>query len=89
MKSEDSENSLGISYDGDVEFRIRQVGYLGEFTHWEGDLVVKGEVFCEVTAPTFWGVHDELSEYIFEQTIKVDNPVLDHNWFKRDANDRS
>jgi hypothetical protein len=77
-----------IQYDGDVSFNIRQVHYMGEFSHWEGELVVKGETLCEATAPTFWGVSDILTEYIFEQTIKDDHPVLDHNWFKMDANDK-
>ncbi len=77
-----------IQYDGDVSFNIRQVHYMGEFSHWEGELVVKGETFCEGTAPTFWGVSDILTEYIFEQTVKDDLPVLDHNWFKMDANSR-
>ena len=77
-----------IQYDGDVSFNIRQVHYMGEFSHWEGELVVKGETFCEATAPTFWGVSDILTEYIFEQTVKDDLPVLDHNWFKMDANDK-
>lgn len=78
-----------IEYDGDVEFRIRQVKYMGEFSHWEGELVVKGEVYCEGTAPTFWGVYDILTEYVFEDTVKMDHPTLDHNWFKMDANDRN
>lgn len=77
-----------IEYDGDVEFRIRQVRHMGEFSHWEGELLIKGEVYCEATAPTFWGVNDILTDYIFEQTIKVDYPALDHNWFKMDANDK-
>ena len=77
-----------IQYDGDVSFNIRQVHYMGEFSHWEGELVVKGETFCEATAPTFWGVSDILTEYIFEQTVKDDLPVLYHNWFKMDANDK-
>lgn len=77
-----------ITYDGDVEFKIRQVHYMGEFSHWEGELIVKGETLCEGTAPTFWGVSDILTEYIFEQTVKDDLPVLDHNWFKMDANDK-
>lgn len=76
------------TYDGDVEFRIRQVHFMGKFSHWEGELVVKGETYCEVTGPTFWGIHDILTEYIFEDTVKYDHPVLDHNWFKMDANDK-
>lgn len=74
--------------DGDVEIKIRQVLYDGKFSHWEGELVVKGTTYCEGTAPTFWRVHDLLTEYIFEQTVKHDHPVLDHNWFKKDANDK-
>ena len=77
-----------VHYDGDVSFNIRQVYWDGEFSHWEGELIVKGEVYCEGTAPTFWGVSDMLTEYIFEQTVKDDLPILDHNWFKMDANDR-
>ena len=77
-----------ITYDGDVEFKIRKVHYMGEFSHWEGELVVKGETLCEGTAPTFWGVSDILTEYIFDQTVKHDHPVLDHNWFKMDANNK-
>jgi hypothetical protein len=77
-----------VHYDGDVSFNIRQVHWDGKFSHWEGELIVKGEVYCEGTAPTFWGVSDMLTEYIFEQTVKDDLPVLDHNWFKMDANDR-
>ena len=76
-----------VHYDGDVSFNIRQVHWDGEFSHWEGELIVKGEVYCEGTAPTFWGVSDILTEYIFEQTVKDDYPALDHNWFKMDAND--
>lgn len=74
--------------DGDVEIKIRQVLSDGKFSHWEGELVVKGITYCEGTAPTFWGVHDLLTEFIFEQTVKHDHPVLDHNWFKKDANDK-
>jgi hypothetical protein len=77
-----------ITYNGDVEMKIRQVHYMGEFTGWEGELLVKGHTYCEGTAPTFWGVHDLLTEYIWEQTVKDDHPVLDHNWFTKDANDR-
>jgi len=77
-----------VHYDGDVSFNIRQVHWDGKFSHWEGELIVKGEVYCEGTAPTFWGVSDMLTEYIFEQTVKDDLPILDHNWFKMDANDR-
>jgi hypothetical protein len=76
-----------VHYDGDVSFNIRQVHWDGKFSHWEGELIVRGEVYCEGTAPTFWGVSDILTEYIFEQTVKDDYPALDHNWFKMDAND--
>jgi len=82
------DNLPKVHYDGDVSFNIRQVHYDEEFSCWEGELTVKGETYCEATAPTFWGVSDILTEYIFEQTIKDDHPVLDHNWFKMDANDR-
>lgn len=81
------DNLPTLHYDGDVEFKIRQVMFDGEFSHWEGELLVKNEVFCECTAPTFWAVHDILTDYIFEETIKKDHPTLDHNWFKMDAND--
>jgi hypothetical protein len=77
-----------LHFDGDVSFNIRQVYFDKNFSHWEGELIVKGETHCEATAPTFWGVSDILTEYIFEQTIKDDHPALDHNWFKMDANDR-
>jgi hypothetical protein len=77
-----------LHFDGDVSFNIRQVYFDKSFSHWEGELIVKGEIFCEATAPTFWGVSDILTEYIFEQTVKDDHPALDHNWFKMDANDR-
>lgn len=76
-----------ITYDGDVCFNIRQVHFMGDFSHWEGELIVKGEVFCEGTAPTFWGVHDILTEYVFDEVVKNDHPTLDHNWFKKDGND--
>jgi hypothetical protein len=75
-----------LHYDGDVSFNIRQVLFNGGFSHWEGELTVKGEVFCEVTGPNFWAVQDLLSEYIFDDTIKSDHPELDHNWFKMDSN---
>lgn len=75
-----------VQYDGDVSFNFRQVHFEGSFSHWEGELVVKGEVMCEATGPNIWAVHDELTDYVFEQTVKVDNPVLDHNWFKEDSN---
>ena len=77
-----------LHFDGDVSFNIRQVYFDTNFSHWEGELVVKGETYCEATAPTFWGVSDILTEYIFEQTVKDDHPALDHNWFKMDANDK-
>jgi hypothetical protein len=77
-----------LHFDGDVSFNIRQVHFDTVFSHWEGELIVKGETHCEATAPTFWGVSDILTEYIFEQTVKDDHPALDHNWFKMDANDR-
>jgi hypothetical protein len=77
-----------LHFDGDVSFNIRQVHWDEKFSHWEGELIVKGETYIEATAPTFWGVSDMLTEYIFEQTVKDDLPVLDHNWFKMDANDR-
>ena len=76
--------------NGEVEFKIRQrVWEIDEdrFT-WEGELIVDGEVYLEGTAPTFYGVLDMMTEYIWEQTVKEDHPVLDHNWFKLDANDR-
>lgn len=77
--------------DGEVVFKIRQrVWEVNEdMFNWEGELEVDGEVVCEATAPTFWGVSDILNEYIWEQTVKDDYPVLDHNWFKMDANDRN
>lgn len=78
-----------ISRDGDVTFSVRQVHFDGSFTHWEAELTVKGQVYCEATGPTFWQVMDCLTEYVFDETVKMDLPALDHNWFKMDSNDRS
>lgn len=76
--------------NGEVVFKIRQRVWedAPDMFTWEGELEIDGEVYCEGTAPTFWGVHDILTEYIWEQTVKDDHPVFDHNWFKKDANDR-
>ncbi len=72
----------------EAKFIVRPVMYNGEFSHWESEFTFQGEVYCEGTAPTFWGAFDLLTDYVFEQTFKDDHPTLDHNWFKRDANDR-
>ena len=78
-----------ITSDGDVQITIRQMHYMGEFSNWEGELVVKGEEVCAGMGPTFYGVLDLLTEYIWEQRSVEEHPVLDIEWFGKDSNAKS
>jgi hypothetical protein len=74
-------------YKGEVNLRIYQVEFDGEFSHWEYELSVGGHVVSEGTSPTFFGCMDF---DIFWQDIDH-NPedLLDMKYFEMDANKRN
>lgn len=50
-----------MSYEplkGEFVLKVRQVEMDGEFWGWESELSINGEVFSEITSPTFWGCVD-------------------------------
>lgn len=68
----------------EVVITIRQVHFENEPSHWEGELDVQGDRVCEATGPTYWGVLDVFCDYLTDEQA-----VIDHNWFKFDANNRT
>lgn len=68
-----------------INLTVRKVYFVGEFSHWEGELTYKDShseaVYVEVTGSNCLGVLDKLAEYL------VDNDsAIDKDWLDEDAN---
>lgn len=74
-------------YKGEVNLRIYQKEFDGEFSHWEWELSIDGHILSEGTSPNFWGCWDT---DIFYQDIDY-NPkdLIDMEYFEMDANKRN
>lgn len=69
--------------NSDILISIVQVSYLGEPSHWEGVATVKGQVVCEGTGPTYFGVLDLLLD-----AISDDDGVVNQDWLNFNANNK-
>lgn len=64
----------------EIVIKITKKKFSGEFSHWEVDVESEStDVFLAGTAPTFWGVLDMATDYLWEQG-------QEDGWFKDDAN---
>lgn len=66
----------------EIVFKIRKAKFVGELDHWYGQLYVLGEEVCTCTALTFWGVFDDLSEYLIDS-----NSDIERKWLEEDVNE--
>ena len=73
-------------YDSErITMTVKKVYVVGEFSHWEGELVYKDShtqaLYSETNGPNCLGVLDKLAEYL------VDNDsAIDKDWLDEDAN---
>lgn len=70
---------MSLDYSDRITLNINKVTFNGEFTHWEGDLVINNEETASCTAPDFFGVVDNLIEYLYDEKSE---------WVKDNANER-
>jgi hypothetical protein len=66
-----------------ISLTVRKVYFVGEFSHWEGEIVYKDShaeaLYCEVTGPTSLGVLDKLGEYLVDTDSAIDKDWLDES----------
>lgn len=67
----------------EIVIRITKKRFGGEFSHWEVDVESEtADVFLAGTAPTFWGVIDMATDYLWDKG-------QEDRWFQDDANSSS
>jgi hypothetical protein len=74
-------------YKGEVNLKIYQVEFDGEFSHWQFDLSVGGDVISQGTSPTFFGCMD--FDVFFPDIDHNPEDLLDMKYFEMDANKRN